>query len=46
MEKGKEEALKIIVLNMIEMGADINIVVKTTGLDSNFIGQLIADKKK
>ena len=31
---------------MLEMGTDINAIVKTTGLDQNVIEQLIADKKK
>lgn len=46
MEKGKEETLKTIALNMIAMGADINTVVKTTGIESHVIEQLMTDKKK
>ena len=46
LQKGKQETLKTIALNMIEIGTDINTVVKTTGLDRNVIEQLIADKKK
>ena len=46
MQKGQHEAFKTIALDMIETGANINTVVKTTGLGRNVIGQLIADKKK
>jgi len=46
MKQGKGEAFKTIALNMLEMGVDINTIVKTTGLDQNIIEQLIVDKKK
>ena len=46
MEKGRGEAFRVIALNMLEMGVDVDTTVKTTGLDRNVIEQLIAEKKK
>ena len=46
IEKGKGEALKTIALNMLEMGTDINAIVKTTGLDKNVIEHTLQTKKK
>ncbi|HIL77904.1 MAG: Rpn family recombination-promoting nuclease/putative transposase [Methyloprofundus sp.] len=46
MEKGKEEASKAIALNMLEIGVDINAIVKATGLDQSIIERLLVDNKK
>ncbi len=46
MEKGKEEASKAIALNMLEIGVDINAIVKSTGLDQSIIERLLVDNKK
>jgi len=44
-EKGKEEAFKAIIFNMLDMGVDFNTIAGSTGLKESEIKKFIADKK-
>lgn len=45
IEKGKQEAIKVIALKLIEAGTDINTIIQTTGLEQTIIEQLISNKR-